>query len=183
MRLDEIDVEPALRERLAAGGHTTQVWPVLDNGRPGVLQVRDGALVVFTGRGDHVFRWSETYRVRAEADWVGVLAADAPVLRRFGLVSSAHGTQILEAVGRAGGPLAEPEPSPGARARNALGLSLLGGFLLQLAAVLVLAVSPTPSGQLFGVLVGAAGGLLLLLGVIGWGVVLGLRVARDEGSA
>ncbi|WP_181310285.1 hypothetical protein [Nocardioides campestrisoli] len=86
-------------------------------------------------------------------------------------------------------------PTEAERAQRTLNLSIAGGLFLQLVAVLVVAVAATKHGELvveggvarhegspwgvsFGVLIGSVGALFVLLGVIGWGVVLGLRAAR-----
>lgn len=179
MDIDELGVGEALRARVAAGGHTTDVWPVRDGVAPAVLVVSPGGATVLGPEGDRVFRWPEVSYVRAEVGSVGFRSATAPTMARFALTEPGHGREILEAVARYGGPVAPAQagPTEAQRARRTLNQALGTGIVLQLLAALVLGVDT--ASAVVGLLLAAAGGLLTLLAVVGWGVVLGIRAARE----
>ncbi|WP_426246262.1 hypothetical protein [Nocardioides sp. LHG3406-4] len=196
-----------LRAEVSAAGHTTNLWPLLVNNARAVVAVDDEGLRVFAEGSDPVqHRWSELEEVRVEQLALCVLVRDDQVPIRYPLMHMRDRRGLAESVAAAGAPIrsnaeqvlpAAASPAPGrsgeppaanaaaSSARAMLTTALIAGLAGQAVGWSIIGVAygsvdDETVPKLLGIAVATLGGFALLLAVIGWGVVLGTRITRDE---
>ena len=205
MDLAALKLDDAVTRQVADAGITTGVWPVWVGRRPVAMAIAPDGVRVFDGVGAWHYGWSTLAELRLERYAVYLRPEGAPEGTRWGLAQRAHGPEIRDAVLAAGGPLTDPPeaatttattrqlaPAPVVRrdpahqALTTLAAALGAGAVTQLLGGLLVAAydDSFAEGSQVGVDIGVfliwAGGIGVLLGVVGLGVLLGLRAARAE---
>ena len=203
MQLAELKLDDPVKRQVADAGITTDVWPVWVGRRPVAMAIAADGVRVFDGVGAWHYGWSTLAELRLERYAVYIRPEGEAEGTRWGLAQRAHGPEIRDAVRAAGGPLTDPPeatttttrqlaPAPAARrdpahqALTTLATALAAGAVIQLlGGLLVTAYDDSfDAGSEVGVDIGMfliwAGGIGVLLGVVGLGVLLGLRAARSE---
>lgn len=210
MDLEDVKLDDTVKRQVAEAGITTGVWPVWAGRSPVALAVLTDGVAIFDGVGVRSYGWPSVAELRVERYAVFVRPEGEAEGMSWGLAERSHGPFIRDALATAGGPLSDPpapppstvatdgatstrvrsaaDPASGAagQARSLLTMALAAGVLTQLlGGVLVAAYDdPAADGSEAGVMVGTfllwAGGIGVLVGVVGFGVLLGIRAAREE---
>ena len=203
MDLAALKLDDAVKRQVADAGIASDVWPVWVGRRSVAMAIAPDGVRVFDGVGAWHYGWSTLAELRLERYAVYIRPEGEPEGTRWGLAQRSHGPEIRDAVLAAGGPLTDPPEAaattarqlapatavrrdPAHQALTTLATALGAGAVTQLLGGLLVAAydDSFAEGSQVGVDIGIfliwAGGIAVLLGVVGLGVLLGLRAARSE---
>lgn len=201
--LNPHDLPPGVVASVRDSGLTSGLWPVDSESGRAVIGVSPGGLYVFTSLGAAVLGWNQVHDLAIDPTRLSFHRGDQNLIESYRWLQAGHANQVQIALSERGFELSQTRETPrlrgpagvGVRARGllrrlfwgALGLQVLGG-------IVVAATWPgfeahryndevtggREVGLVIGYLIGSVGTAIMLVALVGWAVMLGVRAARTE---
>lgn len=193
MRLDELEVDDDLRKTVGDAGISGDVWAVVvgrATTKTGVLAVTADGISLFGLQRPFHLRWTELADLTVRDARVEIWGTDG---LRFATCSFDSGEardatlqtidRVLKATGitlprRRTDAASAQSPDAAAQARGTLTSILVSGFAVDILGPIVFDHGDSRL-MVVGWFLAVVGGLATLFGVIGWGVIFGIRGSRD----